>query len=343
MRTLRINGIAGDCEIFVGEKLENLSNYTQAEKIFVISDENVLKYHSSKLPDKAHIIKIRSGEGNKTLSTVQTIYEQLLELEADRSSLIVGMGGGIVCDIAGFAAATYLRGTKLGLVPTTLLAQVDASIGGKNGVNFKGYKNMVGTIRQPSFCICDSDLLKTLPKSELVYGMAEVVKHACISDLSLFEYLEKNFADALLLNSQVIQKLIYDSINVKVKIVNSDETEKGERMKLNFGHTIGHAIEKVYGLPHGQAVSIGLVAASRLSASKGLIKMEHSERIESLLKRIELPTSLKIDSKSIANAIRKDKKRSGEDINMILLESIGSACINKIKLSEIEGVLDDMC
>ncbi|VVB98401.1 3-dehydroquinate synthase [uncultured archaeon] len=296
MRTLKIEGKTGTSEIVLGESISNLAKYCEGSETVIITDRNVRALHGASFP-KAEIIEIGIGEHNKTLKTVEGIYEKFLELGLDRSSCVAGIGGGIVCDVAGFAASTYLRGLKFGFAPTTLLAQVDASIGGKNGVNFKGYKNLVGTFRQPNFVLCDFEMLKTLPPRELRNGFAEIVKHGAIADAQLFSYLEENCKNALAIHRTAIEKIVYDSLMVKSRIVSLDETEKGERRKLNFGHTFGHAIEKTTGLPHGEAISIGMVAAARLSAAKGLLASKEADRIESLLKALGLPV--------LANATRR--------------------------------------
>ena len=201
MKTYTIAGASGTSTILVGEQLRNLAAHLPAVKVVIITDRNVERYYADRFPPAA-VISLAPGEASKSLATVETIYGRLLELEADRTSFIVGIGGGVVCDIAGFAAATFMRGLRCGYVATSLLAQVDASVGGKNGVNFGGYKNLVGTFSQPQFVICDPLLLKTLPEKEILCGLAEVVKHALIRDADLFGYLEKN--------SMRIQKLEAD-------------------------------------------------------------------------------------------------------------------------------------
>ena len=356
MRELKITGKTGNSKILLGESLSELATYCQPSVI--ITDKNVKAAHGSHFP-KVNIIEIGIGESAKTLETVKEIYEKMLELGLDRASFVVGIGGGIVCDVAGFAASTYMRGLHFGFVPTTLLSQVDASVGGKNGVNLHRYKNLVGTFNQPEFVLCDFELLKTLPEREIVNGMAEVVKHAAIGEEKLFTYLETQYAEEMALKRTAIEKAVYDSLVVKTRIVAADEKEKGERRKLNFGHTLGHAIEKataferlepqfkqienVSEVPHGKAVSIGMVAAARLSVAKGMLQKKDAERIEELLKRIGLPTKTELDKKEILDAIRKDKKRTGEKINFILLEGIGKAKIVEIELRELEGILHDLC
>ena len=341
MKILEIHGGTGDSIIAIGESLQNLQGYCNYEEMVIITDENVRRLYSNDFPGY-EVIEIGTGEGAKSLDTVQAIYGRLVELEADRSSFIVGIGGGIVCDIAGFVASTYLRGVRFGFVPSTLLSQVDASVGGKNGVNFSGYKNMVGVFNQPEFVICDMRLLKTLPEKEILCGIAETVKHAAIADADLFSYLEEHYKKALELDTEAIEKCVYDSVLIKSRIVNRDEKEQGPRRKLNFGHTFGHALEKAAGLPHGEAVSSGMVAASALSARRGLLPEKDMERIEALLRNLKLPTRLQLDGKGVLDALRKDKKREGERIHFVLLHGIGNAVVEEIPMKELEAVVHEM-
>ncbi|MFA6489091.1 MAG: 3-dehydroquinate synthase [Candidatus Micrarchaeia archaeon] len=345
MRTIKLKAQSGSCDILVGESIANLQEYCKEGKVAIITDANVRRLHGAKFP-KAPVIEIGLGEGNKTLDTVQEIYGKFLEMELERNSLVIGIGGGIVCDIAGFAAATYARGARCGFVPTTLIAQADAAVGGKNGVNLQGYKNLVGTIRQPEFVLCDFELLKTLPPREFVCGFAEVIKHAAIADAALFSYLEGHLAEALAFKRPVIEKAIHDSLLVKKAIVEADEKESNSRMKLNFGHTVGHAVEKCLKLPHGEAVAIGMVAEANLSCAKGMITAKDAERVAALLKKAGLPVALpegKVDAALLLDAVKKDKKRKGESIRMSLLAEIGKAAICEVEIGEIEGVLNDLC
>ncbi|MBI5047134.1 3-dehydroquinate synthase [Candidatus Micrarchaeota archaeon] len=358
MREILLDAPTGKCRILLGDSISNIKNYTrgssdsETKSPIILTDSNVMKHYSAALADFECIV-IGVGEEAKTLKTVESVYEQLLERGIERSSFIVGVGGGIVCDVTGFIASTYLRGIPFGFVPTTLLAQVDASIGGKNGVNFKNYKNIIGTIRQPEFCLCDLDTLKTLPEKELRCGFAEIIKHAAIADSSLFAYLEENHNSAISLHRTVIEKIVNDSIAVKLKIVEKDETESGDRKKLNFGHTIGHAIEKVsssgsISVSHGEAVSIGMILEAKLSLSRGLLSEKDAqrnvERLRALLMAFGLPVKLTGCSKSaLMDAINKDKKRSDDSILLPVLEGIGKSKILPVKLSEIEVLLDDLC
>ena len=340
MKTFEIHGSTGDSFIHVGETLRNLGKYIPSKKVVLITDTNIKKYYEHQFPSHP-LITLKTGEAIKTLDTVHHIYKKLVEFEVDRSTFIVGIGGGIVCDITGFAASTYLRGVRFGFVSTTLLSQVDASVGGKNGVNFQGYKNLIGVFNQPEFVICDPKLLSTLPEQEILNGMAEIVKHAAIEDASLFAYLERHSQKALALDIDVIEKLVYDSIVIKSGIVNQDELEKGARRKLNFGHTFGHAFEKTAGVPHGQAVSAGMVTAAALSVKKGQLSVEEAGRIKSLLQGIGLPVTLQAERTRVFDALKKDKKRKGNQIYFVLLNGIGNAFVDQIPLKELEALFDN--
>jgi len=334
MKQLQIQGASGPSTILVGEQLKNLSDYLPNRTPVIITDENVGQRYAEQFP-AGHVITIGSGEGIKTLETISRIYSELVAIEADRACSIVGIGGGIVCDMAGFVASTYLRGLHFGFVATTLLAQVDASVGGKNGVNFGGYKNMVGTFNQPEFVLCDLDMLHSLPETQLQSGFAEIVKHAAIADAGMFAALENDADKALALDRRVIERLVYDSLVIKSTIVNQDEKETGERRKLNFGHTFGHAIEKVTGVPHGQAVSVGMVLAAGLSQQRGLITPRENDRLCGLLEQLNLPTRITFDKGAVLEALGKDKKRENENVHFVLLNGLGRSVITEISLAEL--------
>lgn len=341
MKVIRVKGNTRESIIYTGETLKNVSRYIPVEKSVVITDTNVSALYRKDFPD-CPVISIGVGEKIKTLDTVNEIYSELLNLEAQRSCFILGVGGGIVCDIAGFVASTYLRGVRFGFVSTTLLSQVDASVGGKNGVNFKGYKNMVGVFNQPEFVICDTELLKTLPQEELINGFGEIVKHAAIGDKKMFAYLDENHEKALSLEAEVIEKLVYDSIVIKSGVVSRDEKETGERRKLNFGHTFGHAIEKTQKTVHGRAISIGMAVAAALSVNRGLLSQEKADSLISLLGKFKLPVTCSFHIDEVLDAFKKDKKREGELIHFILLEDIGKAVIEEIPIKELKMVLQNM-
>ena len=338
MKTFTINTDSSPSRIFIAERLENLQRYIPVAKPIIITDTNVGKLYPLDAI-AGGVITIGTGETIKTLDTVEKIYAQLLSLQADRSAFIVGVGGGIVCDITGFAASTFMRGVRFGFVATSLLAQVDASVGGKNGVNFQGYKNMVGLFHQPEFVICDLEVLKTLPPREISCGLAEIVKHAAIADADLFAFLEEQAESVLALDPEAIEKLVLRSVGIKSAIVSRDETEKGERRLLNFGHTFGHAIEKVSGISHGEAVSIGMVVAAALSVKKGLLTKKEERRLRDLLARLQLPNDFAFDPQKILNAATKDKKRAGDRIHFVLLAGIGDAVVEPIAIEELEEAL----
>jgi 3-dehydroquinate synthase len=338
MKTVTIKGQPRDSVIMIGERLENLGKYIPAARPIIITDTNVLACWGRQFPP-ADVITIGAGEKIKTFDTVCYIYEELLKLEADRSSFIIGIGGGIVCDIAGFVASTYMRGVRFGFVSSTLLSQVDASVGGKNGFNFGGYKNIVGVFSQPEFVICDLNLLKTVPPKEILSGFAEVIKHGAIADESLFAYLAENRKRALALDSAVIERLVYDSVIIKSEIVNQDEKEKGERRKLNFGHTFGHAIEKTTRVRHGEAVSAGMVLAAELAVKKEALAPKYSNRLSDLLDQYGLPVRLAFDRQAVLETLRMDKKREGDLIYFVFISEIGKAFVEQIAIRELEALI----
>lgn len=339
MKVVNIKSQAHESVIMIGENLDNLGKYIPAERPIIITDTNVRQCWGKYFPP-GDVITIGTGEKIKTFDTVRYIYEQLLKLEADRSSFIIGIGGGIVCDIAGFVASTYMRGVRFGFVSSTLLSQVDASVGGKNGFNFGGYKNIVGVFNQPEFVICDLNLLKTVPQKEILSGLAEIIKHGAIADKSLFIFLEENRDQALALDLAVIEKLVYDSVVIKSEIVNQDEKEKGQRRKLNFGHTFGHAIEKTTKVRHGEAVSAGMVLASELAVKKAALAEKDSNRIADLLGKYGLPVRLEYDCHAVLETLKMDKKREGDRIYFVLLSEIGNAYVEEIAIKELEALIN---
>ncbi len=339
MQTVRIQGLSGPSDIAVGERIENLPDYLPPDtRCVIVTDANVERLHRHRFPP-AEVITIGTGEKIKTLESVAHVYRELIRLEADRFTFLVAIGGGLVCDVAGFAASTYMRGIPYGFVASTLLAQVDASVGGKNGVNFDGYKNMVGVFNQPRFVICDLNLLRTLPSGELANGLAEIVKHAAICDRDYFEAIENNIALIDALDPVFVEELVLTSVLIKSQVVNRDEKEAGERRKLNFGHTFGHAIEKCTGLAHGEAVSIGMVIAGHLSQRRTGFSQAGLNRLKDLLHHLGLPTELPAAPAEILQALGKDKKRQGDSLHFICLERLGSAVVHPVGLSDLSTFL----
>lgn len=340
MRTITVKAESKHSRILIGVP-ENLSGYLPAGNCIIITDENVLSLYAHRLPS-CPVIVIGTGEKMKTLDTLALIFEKLVEYEADRTTFILAVGGGIVCDVAGFAASVYMRGLRFGFVSTTLLSQVDASVGGKNGVNFMGYKNMIGVFGQPEFVICDTSMLTTLNQREFRAGFAEIIKAAAIKDSKLFDYLEEKAEEALDQVADVLERVIFDSVMIKASVVEADERETGERKKLNFGHTFAHGLEHLTGILHGEAVSLGMVFAAKLSVKTGHLASGDAERIIRLLERYGLPVSTEIDMEQLLQAMKKDKKREGDSIHLILLNRIGNAVIFTTTYSQLEKLTHDL-
>lgn len=339
MKTITIHTNSRNSRILIGESISNLHHYLPQGKTIIITDENILKIYGNVFPP-VPVIAIGMGEQNKTLETLNFIFDRLVMYEADRSTFILAVGGGIVCDVAGFAASVYMRGLQYGFVSTSLLSQVDASVGGKNGVNFRKFKNILGVFNQPEFVIIDTSMLKTLDDREYISGFAEIVKAAVIKDEVLFSYLEHNYEAALKKEAAVLEKIIYDSVLIKSRVVENDEKEKGERRILNFGHTFAHAIEHKTGMLHGEAVSIGMAFAADLSVKMGHLNKSDQERLLRLLHKMQLPANMdNHDVKSLVGAMKMDKKREGENLHMIFLDRIGHAIIETVSFNQLEKIL----
>jgi 3-dehydroquinate synthase len=275
------------------------------------------------------LVTVPAGEKSKSLKFVQSCYDQLAAHRLERKSFVVALGGGVVGDLAGFVAATYLRGIPFVQVPTTLLSQVDSSVGGKVGVNLKAGKNLVGAFYQPRLVLCDLETLQTLPKREYRAGLAEVIKYGIIYDSALFEKLERDLPKLLSLDATVLAEVVARCCAIKAEVVGQDETESGLRAILNFGHTIGHAIEAISGYGtylHGEAIAIGQVAAAELSAALTGLPAADVERIGNLFREAGLPTSIRLGPAKLEKlfaAMKLDKKVSAGEIKFVLAERIG--------------------
>jgi 3-dehydroquinate synthase len=270
------------------------------------------------------ILWVTASEQEKTLATVERLITQLLERQADRDTFLIGVGGGITTDITGFTAAIYKRGLRFGLVPTTLLAQVDAAIGGKNGVNFDRYKNMVGTFRQAEFVYIDTDFLQTLTPRELRCGAAEMLKTFLLADARAYEEAVRVFQGPQPV--QVPERLVRRAAEIKYSLVEQDPEDHGVRQLLNLGHTFGHAIEKCSTqYEHGEAVAIGIVMAARMACEKGLMRPEEAQRIRADFVSVGLPVEPPVPEEQLRAAILQDKKRSGSTLKFVLPETIGHA------------------
>ncbi len=318
---------------------EYISEISKAKNVLVISDTNVFKFYGDTVLKSlnengfscfTHIFE--AGEQSKTLSTVHDIYNTLATNNFSRSDLIVALGGGVTGDMSGFVASTFLRGIKFVQIPTSLLAQVDSSVGGKTGVDIKQGKNLIGAFWQPSLVLIDPTTLNTLPDLYFNDGMAEVIKYGCIKDENLFKTLENNDAKT------IIDDIIFRCVDIKREVVENDEHEKGERMLLNFGHTLGHALEKVYNfetLTHGQAVSIGMYLICNAFEKNGITQKGSTQRLLNLIKKYNLPFNDDTPINTIIDNCLNDKKSSGDNMNLIVLNKIGDSFVKEMPKKDI--------
>jgi len=350
---LQIKTSSQKYSIFIGNNIlnrfqkilkENLIDFNQ---FLVVADKNVPKKLINKIlnsfpSNKATLHYFNASEKNKNQKSVDKILSILLKKNFSRSDCLISIGGGITGDVSGFAASMYKRGLKLINIPTTLLSQVDSSIGGKTGINTKYGKNLLGTFYQPSLVISDINFLKSLPKRELVCGYGEILKHALINDNKFFTFLDKNGPKILNLKSPLIEQAIYKSCSIKKKVVEVDEKEMGLRKILNFGHTFAHAYEAtlLYSkkLNHGEAVLLGIKTAIKFSLLNKILNIKDFKLIENHLKQLNLPRSiskffLKKDLNQILSFMKKDKKNSTKKINLVLLKKIGTP-IYKLQFNE---------
>lgn len=336
---LEIENRCGASTICFGNALNLIYKHLpKYRRIIVITDENVASRYRSLLRHFEQII-IGTGEDNKNLQTAMMVYERLMQMGADTHSYLLGVGGGIVTDITGFVAATYMRGMEFSFVPTTLLSQVDASIGGKNGVNFHDYKNMVGTMRQPDFVICDVVMLHTLPEREFRAGMAEVIKSAILRDVELFKLLELCDVDIQHGRLDLLYNVVLAAASVKNAILAENEVERGRRTLLNLGHTVAHAIEKLtHRVNHGEAVAIGLSMMAWASVRRGLMKRAEANRIDALLKKFGFDLELPVDLFKMLREARYDKKKCEDRIDVVMPVSVGNCVVEQITFKEFESM-----
>jgi len=356
MQTVNLDLTTKSYNIKIGSKIINYSNL---EKF--VSNKEVLLIHDSAISEaliikfkklineetlKLESIKINANEQNKSQETLSKIHSTLIENKFSRDCLIIGIGGGIVCDISGFAAATYQRGVDFFLMPTTLLSQVDASVGGKTAINHPKGKNMIGAFHQPLGVLADLAFLSTLPKREISCGLSEMIKHGLIRDISYFSWLEENIEQIIELDSKVTEEAVSRSIKIKAEIVREDEKEKSIRALLNFGHTFGHALELIGDFKnynHGEAVAIGMIMALEISVRIGNITQQDSERVKQLLNRAKIDTKIKktINSLDLYECMLGDKKKRGNVLNLVVLENLGQAVsVKGIEKSLILEIID---
>lgn len=310
----------------------------ETKKIMIVSESNVAPLYLNEVMNilslkakKVESFVFESGEENKNLDVVSDLYEHLIVNRFERADILIALGGGVVGDLTGFTAATYLRGVDFIQIPTTLLSQVDSSVGGKTGVDFRAFKNMVGAFYMPKLVYINISTLNTLTARDFSSGMGEVIKYGIIKDRPLFDWLKENSEEILSLNPDYLKTMIYICCNIKREVVQRDPKEKGERALLNYGHTIGHAVEKLknFEILHGECVSIGMSAAAYLSAQKGYIDKNALEEINNMIELYNLPTSTNgIESDAIINATLNDKKMSGGNIKFISVDTIGDCFVD---------------
>jgi 3-dehydroquinate synthase len=329
-----INTPSTRSEILVGESWESVKGMLPETGVVIVTDDNIKEIYGKRFPSFP-VLSVTPGEGSKKLEVIESLAGKLLEKGIDRSGFILAIGGGVVCDLAGFLASVYMRGIGCGYISTSLLSQVDASTGGKNGVNLGGTKNILGNIRQPEFVICDPAMLATLSEQEYLSGLAELIKTAIIGDKDLFEFIEKSHDEIMARDTGLLSTLIGMSVRFKAAVVSEDERETGLRRILNFGHTYGHAIEMQMSVKPGFAVASGMELAAEFSTEKGYLDKEEKDRILKMLKRFNLLEHHSLTDDNIEQLILHDKKKTGTNISFVFTEGIGKAFVNKVSVSEI--------
>ncbi|HIU64087.1 MAG TPA: 3-dehydroquinate synthase [Candidatus Avacidaminococcus intestinavium] len=348
MTTVRVNLGKRSYDIIIKKGLfkhlgRELRARSKATKIIVVTDQNVERLYGKQLKTllvaagfTPLVVAIEPGETSKNLAVLGNLYEKMAAFGLTRSDLLVTFGGGVVGDLGGFAAATFLRGIQLVQVPTSLLAQIDSSVGGKVAVDLTSGKNLVGSFYQPQAVLIDPELLKTLPVRFLHDGLAEAIKYGCIADESLFAMLEDTPNDAVLVANS--DALIASCCKIKARIVERDEFDTGERMLLNFGHTIGHAIEKCTGYEsytHGEAVAIGMVRLTARTEALGLTAAGTTARLQALLLKFDLPLQAETPNEQLLAAMLLDKKKNGDELTLVILEKIGASFLQKVPFAAL--------
>jgi 3-dehydroquinate synthase len=343
MKKIRVNLARYSYDVLIGAGLLTLvglflKEKGYADKAVVITDPNVKSRYGEVLEQsltkngfKVTTLVVPAGEDQKSLDNAVRLYEQLTDAYAERSTPIVALGGGVIGDLTGFVAATYLRGVPFVQLPTTLLAQVDSSVGGKVAVDHERLKNKIGAFHQPRLVIADTDTLKTLPKAELANGLAEAIKTAAVRGKEFFVYLEQNVEKLRALDISALEEAVYQCVSIKAEIVEKDERDAGLRNILNFGHTIGHAIESVshFGVRHGEAVAVGMVTTARISNRMGLLSYSEVDRLITLVEKAGLPARMPdLDTSAILKAMRHDKKVESGQVRFVLLKEIGDVIMS---------------
>ena len=355
MRKVKVELGANSYEIYIGSGLlaqvgRWLKKNGLSGKLVIITDPRAKKLYGDALNQNltkdgfsVTTLQVPEGEEQKSLETAGRLYHELTNCHAERTTPILALGGGVIGDLTGFVAATYMRGVPLIQIPTTLLAQVDSSIGGKVAVDHGQLKNKIGAFYQPRLVISDMDTLKTLPPNELANGLAEVIKSAAIRNKKFFAFLETNLDRIKSLDESALEETVFQTVQIKAEVVEKDERDLGLRNILNYGHTIGHAIETVsdFKVEHGNAVAIGMLAAARISNKMGILDKNDLGRLKGIIEKAGLPTEMPdLQIEKIIQAMKHDKKVLRDKIRFVLLKSIGSAFItDEVNLSLVEKVL----
>lgn len=328
----------GTVEYLFHSNWEHLAQMAPPETSIIITDSNINALYGERF-EKYRTLVIPAGEKSKSLKTISDLTDQLIQHKAHKKTMLVGVGGGVVTDVTGFLASIYMRGVPFGFVPTSLLAQVDAAIGGKNGINIDLHKNMLGTIRQPNFILYDISFLSTLSDEEWSNGFAEIIKYGCISDVRILTTLEDSDIQYFRKRPDKLQELIMGCVDVKNKIVHADENESSVRKLLNFGHTAGHAFETIYHIPHGFSVALGMMVACHLSETHTSFTTAETNHLKEILRRFKLPVYHKFDLQKVMEILQMDKKRNVEQIDYILLHKLGKACVKTLSFNIVEQAL----
>ncbi len=355
MRKVKVELGANSYEIYVGSGLLAQTGRWLREnglsgRLVIITDPRAKKLYGNALNQSltkdgfsVTTLLVPEGEEQKSLETAGRLYHELTNCYAERTTPILALGGGVIGDLAGFVAATYLRGVPLIQIPTTLLAQVDSSIGGKVAVDHGQLKNKIGAFYQPRLVISDIDTLKTLPSSELANGLAEVIKSAAIRNKKFFAFLETNLDRIKSLDESTLEETVFQTARIKAGVVAKDERDVGLRNILNYGHTIGHAVETIsdFKVKHGKAIAIGMLAAARISHKMGILDKNELGRLKGIIEKAGLPTEMPdLEIEKIIQAMKHDKKVLRGKIRFVLLKSIGSAFItDEVDVSLVEKVL----
>ena len=329
---------SGTVEYHLQASLKKLPELAPPAESILITDENVARLYHDALKGY-RVLTVPAGEDSKSWQTIERLAGELASHEAHRKTWLVGVGGGMITDLTGFLASVYMRGMPYAAVPTTLLATVDAAIGGKNGINLGVHKNMLGTVRQPLFILQDTDLLDTLPDEEWSNGFAEIIKYGCISDVRIFNTLSHSDIAFYRKTREALNELIAGCVDVKTKIVNADEEETGVRRILNFGHTAGHAFERMHNLSHGAAVGLGMLVACLVSEKVAGLDPTAKDKLANTLAAYGLPTSLEFNPDEVATLLRTDKKRTDAGIDYVVMESLGKVRVENLPFGVIEEAL----